>query len=67
MASNIKIERVRHGYSQQILADHIGVSMNTLRSYEEDPMNIPGEKLVALAKHFHVSTDYLLGLKEERE
>ncbi len=66
MASNIKIERVRHGYSQQILADHIGVSMNTLRSYEEDPMNVPGNKLVELARHFHVSTDYLLGLTEDR-
>lgn len=67
MASNIKVERVRHGYSQTILAERIGVSLTTLRSYEEDPMNVPGDKLVALAEHFHVSTDYLLGLKEERE
>ena len=44
-----------------------GISTSALSSYEKDElMDIPHSSIVALAKHYHVSTDYLLGLTENR-
>ena len=61
-------ERIRelyedHGYSQKEFADFLGISTAQLRRYEKDPdQSIRSDLLITMAKHFHVSTDYLLGL-----
>lgn len=61
-------ERIRelyedHGYSQKEFADFLGISTAQLRRYEKDPdQSIRSDLLILMAKHFHVSVDYLLGL-----
>lgn len=61
-------ERIRelyedHGYSQKEFADFLGISTAQLRRYEKDPdQPIRSDLLILMAKHFHVSVDYLLGL-----
>ena len=65
---SISGERIRelyedHGYSQKEFADFLGISTAQLRRYEKDPdQSIRSDLLILMAKHFHVSTDYLLGL-----
>ena len=45
-----------------------GISTSALSSYEKDELiDIPHSSIVALAKHYHVSADYLLGLTENRD
>ena len=65
---NIAGERIRelyedHGYSQMEFADFLGISTAQLRRYEKDPdQSIRSDLLILMAKRFHVSVDYLLGL-----
>lgn len=65
---NITGERIRelyqdHGYSQKEFADFLGISTAQLRRYENDPNQpIRSDLLIRMAKRFHVSVDYLLGL-----
>lgn len=37
------------------------------RRYESGEREIPVWALIRLSEYYHVSTDYLLGLREERE
>lgn len=48
--------------TQQGLADAIGVSRELVKAWERGSRKIQIDDLVKLAKHFDVSTDYLLGL-----
>lgn len=64
---NIKVERVRKNITQSELAEAIGISTNTLQKYEKGIDKIPSGKLIAMAELFDCSTDYLLGLTEERK
>ncbi len=47
------------------LAELFGVSENALGNYLNGKRNVPYEVLVAFAKYYHVTTDYLLGLTDE--
>ena len=62
---NIEIERIRANYSQEELAEKLGVER---KSYYNWLMNgkIPATVLVSLAKIFGCSIDYLLGIDKER-
>lgn len=66
---NIFIKRLKEmrkdkGLSMSELANKIGVSTNTISRWERGE-RIPNlEALVALAKFFKVSTDYLCGLED---
>lgn len=61
-------ERIRelyemNGFSQQTFAEFLGISPAQLRRYLNDPnQTIRSDLLIVMAKHFHVSVDYLLGL-----
>lgn len=50
------------GETQQELADAIGITRQSLSRYEIAARTVNVDVLGALAQHFHVSTDYLLGL-----
>jgi len=51
--------RVRKGWSQQALAERVGVRQKQISSYERG-INVPsGEILIALARAFDISLDYL--------
>ena len=53
--------RKDHKMSQKELAKIIYVSTGTISNYETGTRFPDGRKLIALADHFHVTTDYLLG------
>lgn len=56
--------RKRAGESQQELADSIGVKRETVKFWESGERKLKGADIVKLAKHYKVSTDYLLGLSD---
>ena len=57
---NIKIKRIGRGYTQEEIADAIGVARSTYTRYESDKRLPDIYKLCALADYFDVSLDYLL-------
>lgn len=59
---NIEAERARVGMTKVSLATAIGVSIGTLKNWQNGRTEIPASKIVALATLFGVRTDYLLGL-----
>ena len=52
------------GFSRQEMADVLGITVRSYQYYEEGKREPDFEKLVALAKHLKVSSDYLLGLTD---
>lgn len=64
--NSIASERVRIGLSQEGLAAKLNLkSRATVASYESGG-EIPSSKLIAMTELFHCSSDYLLGLTENR-
>ena len=53
--------REDHDLTQREVASHLGVSQQTYSNYENGVREIPTSTVVALAKFYQVSTDYLLG------
>lgn len=63
----IKILREERDWSKQYLADLLGMKSYTSVTKWENGNNLPrGLELIKLSQKFDVSTDYLLGLKDER-
>lgn len=58
---NIKIKRIGRGYTQEEIADAIGVARSTYTRYESDKRLPDIYKLCALADYFEVSLDDLVG------
>ena len=61
----VKELRQRAGLTQQQLAERILVSKAAISNYELYERNPSPEILIKLARVFHVSTDYLLGVEEK--
>ena len=53
--------------TQKELAKHLHIRQNTYSQYENEHRQIPIELLVALAKYYGTSTDYILGLTDEKK
>ena len=66
MTNNIASERVRKNLRQTDLADRLEVSIATITNWETGKVDIPGTKIAAMATLFGCSTDYILGLSNER-
>ena len=65
LGEKIKYLRKEKGIGQNLLAQELGVS-NASISYWETGKQIPSAEVVyKIAIYFGVSTDYLLGIKEE--
>ena len=62
----LKKLRKQAGYTQKQLAEKIWVTKTSISYYELSERTPSPEILVKLAVAFHVTTDYLLGLEEER-
>ena len=59
--------RKEHGYrNRDAFAAELGIPANTLRNYEMDIREPGFPFLIKMSQLFHVSTDCLLGLTEER-
>ena len=57
--------RVKRGLTQRELGTAIGLTHKSISTIESALRTTSFEKLVLLAKFLDVSTDYLLGLKDE--
>lgn len=66
MKNRLKDMRLKRGISQKILGIEIGVSQQNISKYENDIASIPIDVLIAMPEYFKVSTDYILGLSDER-
>ena len=52
--------------TQTQVAGYLGMSKTGYSKYETGENDIPTQVLIALAKFYHTSVDYLLGLTDER-
>ncbi|MGN0346332.1 MAG: helix-turn-helix domain-containing protein [Lachnospiraceae bacterium] len=58
--------RMDHDLRQQDVADILCCQRNVYRRYESGEREIPTWALVRLAEFYHVSTDYLLGITDDK-
>lgn len=63
-ANRLKELRKEHGLSYAKLGEKIGVSDVAIINWESNKADITSDNLIALAKFFNVSADYLLGLED---
>ncbi len=56
--------RKDHGDTQAMLAEQLGVSLPTVRAWEQEKSSPSHEMLVAICRLYRVSADYLLGLSD---
>ena len=67
LGDRVRKLREKKGLQPEVLAVALKVSANTIRKLETNKGGIRAERLVPLAQVLGVSTDYLLGLKDEPE
>lgn len=58
--------RKRKKLKQKEVAEHLGIAVRTYQNYEGGQRRPDYETLVTLADYLDVSTDYLLGRRDER-
>ena len=61
MLPNLKALRKQARISQQVLADFLGVSQQSINQYENQAVEPDIYLLSAMADYFHVSIDFLVG------
>lgn len=61
----IKDLREDNDLTQKQLAEYLHIKQNTYSQYENGQRQLPLEALIALAKFYNTSTDYILGLTNE--
>jgi len=66
MQNRIGSERVRIRMTQKELAKQLGVSTQAVSQWETGKSDCPAKRLVALSRIFGCTTDWLLGLTDER-
>lgn len=66
MANNIASERRRLNLRQKDLADRLEISESTIYRWERNEASPGGPQLIAMHEIFGCSTDYLLGISNER-
>ena len=52
--------------TQKSLADYLSCSQVCYSNYETGKRDVPSDVLIRLARFYHTSVDYLVGLTEER-
>ena len=62
IGERLKQLRIKNGLKQQELANMFGLSSGTISFYESEQRKPDIDFIVAVAKYFDFSTDYLLGL-----
>lgn len=63
----IKDLREDHDLTQKQVAEYLQIKQNTYSQYETGVRQIPTEVIIALAKLYKTSTDYLLGLTDRKK
>ena len=67
MDMRIKDLREDADLTQQELAQYLHIKQNTYSQYENGHRQLPIEVLVTLARFYRTSTDYLLGLTDQKD
>ena len=62
---NLKKFRADNKLSQEDVAEVLDITQQQYSRYEVGTNEIPVRHIVTLCKHYHISSDWLLGLKEE--
>ena len=65
-AQRLRDLRSRAGEDRKELAEIIGVSVSQISEMENGRKATTMDRLVLLCEHYKVSSDYLLGLKDEK-
>ncbi len=63
----LKAIREDSDVTQKQLAEYLHIGQNTYSQYENGQRGLPIDVLIKLAKYFGTSTDYILGLTDERK
>ena len=66
MGEKLRSLRIEKNLTQKQVADRIGLAISAVSSYESGSRYPTYDTLIKLARMFHVSTDYLLGLADKR-
>ena len=53
--------------TQKQIAEYLHIAQNTYSQYENGQRQLPIDALIALAKYYKTSTDYILGLTDNRK
>ena len=64
IGKRIKEIRLEHGLSQESMGERLSVSQDTVSLWEKGKSVPTAEFLIAIAKTFDVSVDYILCLKD---
>lgn len=59
--------RVDHDKTQIEVAEYLNMQRGVYRRYEKGEREIPVWAVIKLAKYYHTSTDYILGLTSHKE
>ena len=66
MKTRIKELRLEKNLTQESLAKYLGVNQATVSKLENESTTPDATLLISLSRFFHVSTDYVLYLSEQR-
>ena len=64
LGNRIRLARERAGYTQEKVAEKVGVSRSAVSRWEQGEIEPKVQNLVAVAALLNVSTDYLLGIED---
>ncbi|MBQ8371487.1 MAG: helix-turn-helix transcriptional regulator [Clostridia bacterium] len=62
----IKDLREDHDLTQKQISEFLHIKQNTYSQYENGQRQLPLSCLVALAEYYNTSTDYILGLTNDK-
>ena len=66
LSRRLKELRIENNYSQYEIADLMGIAQVTYSHYELGRRSISIQNLVKIAKIYNISTDYLLGISDDK-
>lgn len=66
LSKRLKELRIENNYSQYEIADLIGIAQVTYFHYELSRRSVSIQNLVKIAQIYNVSTDYLLGISDDK-
>lgn len=66
-AGRLKLLRQEKHVTQKFMGELLGCTASNYQKMEYGEVNIPITSLIILADYFGVSTDYLLGLTDEKQ
>lgn len=67
MYQRIRDLREDHDLLQKDMAELLQCTQVCYSNYETGKRDVPTEVLIKLARYYHTSTDYLLGLTDKKE